>query len=107
VNRDGLPIKNIYPAWHVMLNRAGFGSDQHITPYSFRHTLAAELTASGISDEDIGRYLGHLPYGAKATTEIYAHRRPDYLRHATDVIDQYLSKTLTLAGLSDGVRVHH
>jgi integrase len=97
VSQDGAAVTRIYPAWHKMLREAGFEPNSHVTPYSFRHTLGSELTASAIRDEDIGRFLGHMPRDSLRTTEIYTHRRPEYLGGAADAIDRYMSRTMKLA----------
>jgi integrase len=56
-----------------------------VTPYTLRHTGATLAVAAGVPIREVSGMLGH---SHTRTTEIYAKRRPEFLRHAKSAVDE-------------------
>jgi integrase len=86
VNWHGKPIKSIKKVFATMVRAAGLPSE--ITPYSLRHTMAAELRRRGVPMWEVEGLLGHKAGGI---TETYARFDPDYLSKGSRAIDAYFA----------------
>ena len=79
----GKPITtNVRKAFKLAATRAGLGND--VIPYTLRHTGATWLAMQGVSMRQIAGMMGHT---VQATTEMYAKHHPDFMREATDALD--------------------
>ncbi|TWA71853.1 site-specific recombinase XerD [Azospirillum baldaniorum] len=85
VTYRGKPISSILATFRVA--RVAAGLDERVTPYSIRHTMAREMRKAGVSTEEIGLFLGHIPQGTSATTLVYAPFEPGYLSAAREVVE--------------------
>jgi len=86
VNWHGKPIKSIKKVFATMVKAAELPSD--ITPYSLRHTMAAELRRRSVPMWEVEGLLGHKRAGI---TETYAQFDPDYLSNGSRAIDAYFA----------------
>jgi integrase len=93
VSFRGSPVRGVYDAWQRLVVDAGFDrSEETITPYSIRHTMARELRKSRVPSEQISVYLGHRPADISAMTSVYAPYEPDYLKEASEVVEAYVCR---------------
>jgi integrase len=83
----GHPIKSVKKTFGLAVRTAGLPSA--ITPYSLRHTMAAELRRRGVPAWEVEGLLGHRRPGA---TETYAEFSPDYLSQGRQAIDTYFAE---------------
>ncbi len=81
IEKDGLPLQSMRKAFARAANRAGLPG---ITPYVLRHTGATLLAASGVPMHQIASMLGHT---TQRMTEVYAKRRPEFLKEAVNTLD--------------------
>jgi integrase len=84
---NGRAIKSIDTAFDRARDRAGLSKD--VTPYTIRHTVAAEMRKRGVLVWEVSGWLGHTS-GYK-TTERYAKFDPDHLGGAVRAIDAYFA----------------
>jgi len=84
----GHPIDSFKTAWRALRERAKLPKEA--VAKTIRHTMATELRQAGVSEAEIQGMLGHRAYSGR--TEVYAKYRPDYLGHATRVIDDYMRR---------------
>ena len=84
VHWHGKPIASIKKVFATMVKEAGLPKE--VTPYSLRHTMAAELRRRGVPAWEVQGLLGHKAAG---TTEIYAKFDPDYMARGSQAIDDY------------------
>jgi integrase len=59
------------------------------TAYTIRHTMATELLSQGVPDIQISQFLGHRPPGVNKVTLDYAKYKPEFLKEATEAVEQY------------------
>ncbi|WP_420710502.1 site-specific integrase [Asticcacaulis sp. SL142] len=97
VNWHGKPIQSIKKGFATVVSAAGLSKDT--TPYSLRHTMAAELRARGVPAWEVEGLLGHKLPG---TTERYAKFAPDYLSQGAAAIDAYFTDILNPKNKFDG-----
>ncbi|MBR2691758.1 MAG: site-specific integrase [Aquamicrobium sp.] len=81
------PIKKVDTGWHKLVKRSGV--DVHVTPYSFRHTMARWMRAEGVSPWEVAAVLGHSLPGF-SMTERYAAYDPQYQAAACASIERFL-----------------
>jgi integrase len=81
VEKNGLPLQSMRKAFARAAKRAGLPG---ITPYVLRHTGATLLAASGVPMHQIASMLGHT---TQRMTEVYAKRRPEFLKEAVSTLD--------------------
>ena len=86
VNWHGKPIKSIKKVFATMVKAAGLPSE--ITPYSLRHTMAAELRRRSVPMWEVEGLLGHK---RARITDTYARFDPDYLSNGSRAIDAYFA----------------
>ncbi len=84
VHWHGKPIASIKKVFAAMVKQASL--PREITPYSLRHTMAAELRRRGVAAWEVQGILGHKAAGV---TEIYARFDPDYMASGSRAIDDY------------------
>ena len=84
VTWHGNPIQSIKKTFAKAVKAAGLPTD--VTPYSLRHTMAAELRRRGVPAWEVEGLLGHRRPGV---TETYAEFSPDYLSQGRAAIDAY------------------
>ncbi|WP_420798721.1 tyrosine-type recombinase/integrase [Nitratireductor pacificus] len=87
VNWHGKPIKSIKKVFATMVKEAGLPKE--VTPYSLRHTMAAELRRRGVPAWEVQGLLGHKAVGV---TEVYARFDPDYMATGSRAIDDYFAE---------------
>ncbi|MBB3983109.1 integrase [Sphingobium fontiphilum] len=80
------PIRSVKKTFARAVKNAGLSAD--ITPYSLRHTMAAELRGRGVPAWEVEGLLGHRRPGV---TESYAVFSPDYLSAGRAAIDGYFA----------------
>jgi len=85
-------ISSIKTSFNKTVARAGL---EEVTPYTIRHTLAAELCKRSVPPWEVSGMLGHKSGGYK-TTEIYAKYDPDCMSRAVEGIDRYFEDLQTL-----------
>jgi len=84
-------------AWEIVKDaRARARAILEITPYTLRHTMAAELRRRGIPQWELAGMMGH-SIGYK-TTERYAKFGPDHLGGAARAIEAYFADLKALLG---------
>ncbi|WP_425456584.1 tyrosine-type recombinase/integrase [Asticcacaulis tiandongensis] len=101
VNWHGKPIQSIKKGFATVVKAAGLPKD--VTPYSLRHTMAAELRARGVPAWEVEGLLGHKLPGV---TEKYAKFAPDYLGHGAKAIDAYFTDLLNSKENFDGFNIN-
>lgn len=82
----GKPLASIRMGFERARERAGLPTT--FTPYTVRRTLSTELRRRGVAPWEIAGFLGHT-VTEYAITEEYAIYSPDYLGHASKVLDAY------------------
>jgi integrase len=87
IEYKGRPVASVKSGLRTACGRAGI--TPAISPNVLRHTSATLLAAAGVSMHEIAGMLGH---STTATTQRYAHHRPEYLEEAADAIDAALAK---------------
>lgn len=75
-------VKSIKRGFASACERAGL---EDVTPHTLRHTSAVWMAEGGRRMEEIAQYLGHTD--ARTTYRVYARYSPDYLRHASSLLD--------------------
>ncbi len=86
VSYRGKKKASVYALVSDAARRAGIGA---IGSRVIRHHMATQLRAAGVPVWELEGILGHR---VPSTSERYAAFAPDYLSHATRVIDQYLTE---------------
>jgi integrase len=79
----GQKLLKIKKAFNSAARRAGL---PHATSGILRHTGATLLAASGVPIREISGMLGHTT--SRITEEVYAKRRPEFLREASSALDR-------------------
>lgn len=87
----GERIHSISNAFTRAVERAGLDGT-HVTLYSIRHTMGRELRSHRVASEEISVLLGHKPQNVSQATSFYAPLDPDYLAHATEVVEAYAQR---------------
>jgi len=78
------PIGSVKKTFARAVKEACLPAD--VTPYSLRHTMAAELRRRGVPAWEVEGLLGHRRPGV---TEVYAEFSPEYLSEGRAAIDAY------------------
>jgi len=81
------PIASIKKTFRLAVATAGLSKE--ITPYSLRHTMAAELRRRAVPAWEVEGLLGHRRPGV---TETYAEFDPSYLSKGREAIDAYFAE---------------
>ncbi|MGN6422617.1 MAG: tyrosine-type recombinase/integrase [Asticcacaulis sp.] len=87
VNWHGNKIDSIKKGFATVVKAAKLSDE--ITPYSLRHTMAAELRSRSVPHWEVEGLLGHKMPGV---TERYARFAPDYLSKGREAIDAYFAE---------------
>lgn len=66
------------------------------TAYDVRHTVATWLRQENVPEWDVAGFMGHRG-GGSATTERYAHYRPDYMRASAEAVEKLLRAVLRVS----------
>jgi integrase len=80
------PIKSVKGTVAKAVKKAVLSAD--VTPYSLRHTMAAELRGRGVPAWEVEGLVVHRRPGV---TESYAVFSPDYLSEGRAAIDRYFA----------------
>jgi len=91
VRYRGRPLSGIKSTFDHLTRRAGLSD---VSPYTIRHTMAAELRRRGVPVWEVAGFLGHTS-GYK-TTERYAKFGADHLSEAVRAIESYFDELRTL-----------
>jgi integrase len=83
---QGRPIESVKTTFRRIVRDAGLSKE--ITPYSLRHTMAAELRRRSVPAWEVEGLLGHRRPGV---TETYAEFDPAYLSKGREAIDAYFA----------------
>ncbi len=88
VSYHGRALKSIKTPFERARVRAGLSKD--VTPYTIRHTVAAEMRRRGVPVWEVAGWLGHTSGYKK--TERYAKLGPDHLSGAVRAIDAFFGE---------------
>lgn len=78
------PAASVKKAYSIASKAAVENGGKHITPHMLRHSFATLLRSKGIPLSHIQDLLGHHD---PASTQVYAHVMPEYLRGSVGMID--------------------
>lgn len=89
----GGQITKINKTWRTIREAAGL--PDYVVPYAIRHTLATEMARRGVPSLELAMWFGHREADIR-TTGRYIHYRPDYLRNACGVLEDF-ARTIGLS----------
>lgn len=94
------PLKSVRTTWRTARKNANL--DDHVNPYSLRHTMARWLRKQGVPPWEISSQLGHKRQEL-SITEVYAPYDPTYLSEATKAIDYFFAELRVKSVLVDAM----
>jgi integrase len=89
VEKNGRPIKSCSIPFRRAREHAGL--DEQVTPTAIRRTMATMLDAQGISDLQIGAFMGHRAVNS-TTAKHYIKPNVDFLEGVRNAIDSIVSE---------------